>query len=213
MITSHPSAPPGLVATLPFYDAQVFTPPCAILCRCNAPLVAFAYGLLQRDIPCRILGRDIGEALAKVVTQMRAANLEDLSERLRTWHEREVSRALADGTSPDRIDDQYACLTFFIRGLDEDSRTIPSLLAKIDLMFGEATDRDLHSRVLLCSIHKSKGLEWPVVFFLDRSLIPSKYATLTHQRRQEANLGYVAVTRSMHTLYYITSDCWKELHP
>ncbi len=102
------------------------------------------------------------------------------------------------------------CIAFFINGLDEDSRTVASVLAKVDLMFGEATDKDLSSRVVLCSIHKSKGLEWPTVFFLDRNLLPSKFATQPWQRKQEANLGYVAVTRSMHTLYYISSDCWKQ---
>lgn len=209
MITSHPSAPLGEVATLRDYEPSLFIPPCAILCRNNAPLVAFAYGLLQRDIPCRILGRDIGTALSKIVKNMRATTLDDCTDRLRTWYSREVEKAEKDGQSPERLSDQYNCLLFFIRGLDEDSRTVASLLAKIDLMFGEATDKDLGSRVVLCSIHKSKGLEWPLVFLLDRELIPSKYALSASARKQEANLGYVAVTRSMSKLFYISSDCWK----
>lgn len=210
MITSHPSAPVGIVQSLGQYEASLFKPGSVVLCRNNAPLVAFAYGLLQRDVPCRILGRDIGAALAKIVTQMRATSLDHLGERLSQWHERELSKALREDRSPETISDQYNCLLFFIRGLDEDSRTVPSLLAKIDLMFGEATDRDLHGRVVLCSIHKSKGLEFPTVFFLDRALLPSKYAIQPWQRRQESNLGYVAVTRSMHSLYYISSDNWKD---
>lgn len=210
MITSHPSAPLGIVQSLGQYSEELFKPPCAVLCRNNAPLVAFAYGLLQRDIPCRILGRDIGAALAKIVKNMRATNLEDLQDRLMAWYTRECEKASKDNRSPETLQDQYNCISFFIHGLDEDSRSVASLLAKIDLMFGEATDKDLGSRVVLCSIHKSKGLEWPTVFLLDRSLIPSKYAIQPWQRKQESNLGYVAVTRSMHTLYYISSDCWKK---
>lgn len=202
--------PLGIVQTLGQYSEELFSPPCAVLCRNNAPLVAFAYGLLQRDVPCRILGRDIGAALSKIVKNMRATTLDDLCDRLGTWYTREADKALKENRSPESLQDQYNCITFFITGLDEDSRSVASLLAKIDLMFGEATDKDLDSRVVLCSIHKSKGLEWPTVFLLDRSLIPSKFATQPWQRKQEANLGYVAVTRSMHTLYYISSDCWKK---
>ena len=210
MITSHPSAPLGCVSSLERYSPLDFPTPCAILCRNNAPLVAFAYSLLQRDIPCRILGRDIGASLAKIVKSMRASTLDECEDRLSAWLTREVERCVKEDKSPEAIQDQHACLVFFIRGLDEDSRSVASLLAKIDLMFGEATDKDLGSRVVLCSIHKSKGLEWPRVFILDRQLLPSKFATRPEALVQEYNLGYVAVTRSMHSLFYIQSGCWKE---
>lgn len=210
MITPHPSAPLGNVQSLGQYSEEAFQPGSVVLCRNNAPLVAFAYGLLQRDVPCRILGRDIGAALSKIVKNMRATTLEDLCDRLGTWYTREAYKVLKENRSPEALQDQFNCLNFFISGLDEDSHTVPSLLAKIDLMFGEATDRDLSSRVVLCSIHKSKGLEFSTVFFLDRELIPSKYATSTAARIQEFNLGYVAVTRSKSNLFFINSDNWKK---
>lgn len=210
MITPHPSAPLGNVQSLGQYSEEAFQPGSVVLCRNNAPLVAFAYGLLQRDVPCRILGRDIGAALSKIVKNMRATTLSDLEERLRTWYSRECEKAEKENRSTESLSDQYNCILFFIRGLDEDSQTVPSLLAKIDLMFGEATDRDLSSRVVLCSIHKSKGLEFSTVFFLDRELIPSKYAVTTSARTQEFNLAYVAVTRSKNNLFYITTDNWKK---
>jgi DNA helicase-2/ATP-dependent DNA helicase PcrA len=211
MITSHPTSPDGLVATLGTYTPRTFQrpSPCAILCRNTAPLVAFAYGLLKQDIPCTILGRDIGAQLAAVVKKQRATSLEDLREKLGVWSAREAARAEAEGRSPERIADQYSCLMFFIRSLDEDSRSIASLLAKIDLMFTDtATARD---RVVLSTVHKAKGLEYHTVFILDRSkYMPSRYAKLPWQQEQEKNLIYVAITRAQHTLYYITSDCWSD---
>lgn len=210
MILSHPNAPQGEVKQLETYDVSLFTPPCAVLCRNVAPLVAFAYSLLHRDVPCRILGRDIGAQLKTIVEKMRATNLEDLSARLSIWHDREVTRAIAEDRSPERISDQFQCLVFFINGLDKDSRTVSSLLAKIDLMFTDDTT-SVASRVTLSTVHKAKGLEFPTVFILDRhKYMPSKFAKQPWQRTQEKNLLYVAITRSMDKLYYISSDCWKE---
>ena len=207
MITAHPSAPEGLVLHLATYSPGDFIAPCAVLCRNTAPLVSFAYSLLQRDIPCTILGRDIGAQLRKIVENMRAESLEDLETRLAAWLDRELARCDRDNVSPERICDQHACLRFFINGLDESSRTVASLLAKIDLMFTD--DTTTTNRVILATIHRVKGLEWPLVFILDRSLIPSKYATLPWQRQQERNLLYVAITRAMQKLVYISSNCWK----
>lgn len=198
----------GSVLTFPSYDATTFASrDSVILCRNSAPCVTFAYGLLQRDIPCIILGRDIGKALTDLVKKMRAVNLEDLREKLGAWNVREADRAEAEGRDPERITDQYMCLMFFIRNLDEDSRTIDSLVAKIDLMFTDTATTS--GRIVLSTIHKAKGLEYDTVFILDRHLIPSKYAKRPEQVRQERNLMYVAITRAKLDLRYITSDCWK----
>lgn len=207
MIHPHPDAPEGSVTTLPFYSAITFPSTCAVLCRNNAPLVRHAYGLLHRDIPCRILGRDIGAALRSIVTKMHATTLEDLRDRLRLWHERETQRAISDGRSPERLDDQYNCLVFFIDGLDESARSPADLIAKIDLLFDDSTAA---GRVTLATIHKAKGLEWPTVFILDRQLSPSRFAKQPWQQIQERNLQYVAVTRAQEALVYIQSGCWKE---
>lgn len=209
MIIAHPSAPDGLVATLPSYSAATFQRGSAVLCRNTAPLVAFAYSLLQRDVPCRILGRDIGAQLASVVKKMHCDDLETLRERLRSWHSRELDLAAKEDRSPERVSDQYACLVFFISSLDSDAFSVRDLLAKIELMFTDDSDHG-SKRVTLSTIHKAKGLEYPTVFLLDRNLLPSRYARLPWQQKQEKNLLYVAVTRAKETLYYISSDCWKE---
>lgn len=207
MITSHPEAPEGLVKTLDHYSPDLFKPPSILLCRNTAPLIGMAYGLLQRDVPCTILGRDIGAALTSLVKKMRATDLEDLCDKLRIWLTRETAASEAAGRNPERISDQFQCLVFFIDSLDEDSRSVSDLLAKIDLMFSEDTNG---GKVLLSTIHKAKGLEFPTVFILDRHLCPSKYARQPWQKEQEKNLMFVAITRSMDKLYYINSDSWKE---
>lgn len=200
-------APDGEVRTLERYTAAEFVPGSSILCRNVAPLVSFAYSLLKRDIPCVIVGRDVGKQLIDLIKKMRAVTLDDLSDKLRTWQNCEVVTCEKEGTSPDRIYDQFECMQCFINALDEDSRSVASLIAKIELMFTETTDA---SRVSLSSIHKSKGLEWGKVFLLDRSLCPSRFAKLPWQLVQERNLLYVATTRARLSLNYINSGCWEE---
>lgn len=209
MIESHPNAPEGLVLHPADYTPSLFVPPCAILCRNTAPLVAFAYSLLQRDVPCRVLGRDIGAMLVGIVKKCRARDIAHLTDQLLVWKHAELQRCDALGTSPERIYDQYDCLMFFLEDL-EVGAGVPDLVAKIELLFEEPKDASRVSHVLLSTIHKAKGLEWPHVFLLDFTrYLPSKYATQPWQRRQESNLAYVAITRSQHTLVYINSNNWK----
>ena len=211
-IEAHPDSKEGEVLHLPQYDSTTFSRGSIILCRNTAPLIAFAYALLQRDVPCRILGRDIGKQLADVVNKRRAVNLDDLEGKLRLWRDREAQNAIESDRSPERINDQFDCLLFFINGLDDDSCTIDSLLAKIDLMFTDEANGASASRVTLSTVHKAKGLEFATVFILDKEkYMPSRYAKQPWQMQQEYNLLYVAITRSMDKLIYISSDCWKDV--
>ena len=209
-IEPHPDAPEGKVQTLSSYVAEDFTPGSVILCRNSAPLISMAYALLQRDVPCKILGKDIGASLITLVKKMRARSLEDFTERLRLWEEREVDKAIAEDRSPEGVHDKAACLRIFVESLDEDSRTVDSLIAKIELMFTEDKGMTgLVRHVTLSTVHKAKGGEWKTVFILDPFLMPSRFAKQPWQQVQERNLQYVAVTRSMHTLYYIHSESWR----
>ncbi len=210
IIEHAPSALEGKVSFLQQYSPSSFPLGSAILCRNTAPLVSFAYSLLHRDIPCRIIGRDIGAALISLVRRMRAQTLDDLQERLKKWLNREIEKAASEGRSPEAIYDKFDCLQMFITSLDEDSRSIPSLIAKIELMFTDANANGFQSRITLSTIHKAKGLEFPTVFILDPHLLPSRYAKQPWQIRQEKNLKYVAITRAKENLFYISSECWKE---
>lgn len=207
-IESHPSAPEGEVKRLDIYRPSDFPASACILCRNTAPLVGFAYSLLKRDVSCRILGRDIGANLISLIKKLRPINLEDFDQKLAVWLEREVNKALAEDRSPERLYDQAECLRFFVESLDEDSRTVESLVAKIELMF---TDQPESTRLTLSTVHKAKGLEFHTVFILDMGkYMPSRWAQQEWAKVQEQNIIYVAVTRAKHTLIYINSDCWKE---
>lgn len=210
-IEPHPTNSEGQVKTLSLYSSSDFHPGSLVLCRNTAPLIAFAYQMLQRDLPCKILGRDIGAQLTNLVKKMRATGLEELLVKLESWRDREVAKAERERRSPERIFDQFDCLSFFVDSLDEDSRSVASLLAKIDLLFTDDTNGMSATRITLSTVHKAKGLEFETVFILDKDkYMPSRWAKQDWQIQQEFNLMYVAVTRAKENLFYVNSGCWRE---
>ena len=82
---------------------------------------------------------------------------------------------------------------------------VGSLKALIENMFTDGGDHKNADIVTLSSIHKAKGLEFERTLCLGNAqLIPSKYAITEEQLEQEHNLSYIAVTRAMKSLVYIT---------
>tara|TARA_R100001377_G_scaffold85310_1_gene71520 strand:+ start:48338 stop:49807 length:1470 start_codon:yes stop_codon:yes gene_type:complete len=57
--------------------------------------------------------------------------------------------------------------------------------------------------IMLCTIHKSKGLEADTVYIVNENLIPSNFAITEEQQKQEMNLKYVARTRAKKELYFL----------
>ena len=73
-------------------------------------------------------------------------------------------------------------------------------------MFSNSDDfRTPKNLLTLCSVHKSKGLEWERVFLLGREdYMPSKWAKKDWMKIQENNLIYVAITRAKKDLIEVT---------
>jgi len=82
------------------------------------------------------------------------------------------------------------------------NRGISGLIAIIESMFAD----NPNGTTTLATVHKSKGMEAPTVYILDKHLMPSKYARQEWQMQQELNLQYVAITRSLDTLIFVDSD-------
>jgi DNA helicase II / ATP-dependent DNA helicase PcrA len=174
----------------------------AILCRNVAPMISKAYDLLAQGVGCYVEGRDIGKGLIDVVEKMRAKDVTDLETKLEDWTVREVEKWTSKGqeTRAGSIQDKSDCLGIITNALDEQCRTIPDLIAQIQLMFAD----DKKGAVVLSTVHKSKGREWDRVFILGRdTLMPSPWARQEWQKVQENNLIYVAYTRAAHELYFV----------
>jgi DNA helicase-2/ATP-dependent DNA helicase PcrA len=209
-IQASPTAPIGRVDNLWNYDHTVFTSKDAIICRQTKPLVDMAYRLIRKHVGCKVLGREIGQGLITLINKMKAKKIDDLVAKLRDYREREEAKFIAKGQEPqaEALADKCETITILIENLPEgrSERTVKKLIANIESLFGEKAEGVL----TLCTIHKSKGLEWPRVFILEPGLMPSKYARQAWQQRQEVNIQYVAVTRAKEELYYINLEDMKK---
>lgn len=201
-IQPSPIAPEGSVEHLASYLPSDFPPTACILCRNTAPLISFAFSLIQRSIPCRVLGREIGQGLLTLIDKLKPDSLESLDLKLTSYESKQRARLLArfDESGAEAISDKCQC----IRIIAESCDTLDQLKTKITSLFTDSV-----SGLTLATVHKSKGLEWPLVFILDFDLMPSKWARQPWQKVQERNLIYVARTRAQLDLRYIKSGNWK----
>lgn len=205
-ITSHETAPEGSVTTID--DATLthamLTPSSAIVCRTTAPLVTLAFQLIAKRIGCQILGRDIGQRLTDFIKRMKATSIVELIERLETYRARELVRAEAkhDEALEQSINDQVDSLQAVIGSL-EPTDTVHSLLTEVDALF---TNYSNSAKLTLCTVHKSKGLEWARVIVIRPDLLPLPWVRKPWQQAQERNLAYVAATRAKEELVIVHGE-------
>ena len=165
-----------------------------VLCRNNAPLFGLAMRMLRARLPVTMLGRDIGQGLIKTIKAIgkEVTDLQAFVARLDAWEEKEVAnRPHKEGITRDRASS--------IRALSEGEglRTTSDLISVVEELF-----KNRAQAVTLSSVHRAKGTESPDVTILDPWLMPSQYARSDEAKQQEANLEYVAITRSMNLLHY-----------
>ena len=185
----------------------------AILCRNNAPLMSMAFKLIRQGVGCEMLGRDIGRGLIALTTKLAKDDetpIKHFSTRLTDWLDKEVAISIANDKEQraDRLVDQAECIRATIEG--SSPLTVGELRETLKTVFDKS-----NGQVLLSSIHKAKGLEWPLVLHLDPWRIPSKQSQMaaangdTSQLIQEYNLKYVAETRTKHTLINASVDSFE----
>lgn len=168
-----------------------------IICRNNLPLVETFIKLLSEGKKSVILGKDYGESILLLLNRVESEGglLELLREKKDELIERGIKNFLAN--------ESYAALLEKVQILLLLNRRYGSFQevkkALTDIFGDESKDK-----ILLSTIHKSKGLEADRVFILGfHELIPSKYATTELALYGEKCLQFVAVTRAKNTLIFL----------
>jgi DNA helicase-2/ATP-dependent DNA helicase PcrA len=199
-IEAAPDAPEGVVSKLSKWDHTTFKADDLVVCRTTGPIIALCFRLMRKRVPARVMGREIGAGLKSLINKMRANDLDDLEEKLNVWREREVEKATAkkQESKAEQIHDKADSIIFLVNSMNEDSRTIPALLAVIDSLFADGV-----GKVTLSTIHKAKGMEADRVYWLNSSRCPAQWAKQPWQKQQEVNLCYVAGSRARKELYLI----------
>jgi len=200
-IEAADNAPEGEVVQLgQEWSPTTFRPGELVVCRTTKPLIALAFRMVKSRIPVTVMGREIGQGLVTLIKKMNAIGIDDLQEKLDVWRDREVAKADAkeDEGKAEAICDKHETIMALIGALVETNRTIPDLIECIEYLFA-----DKEGVVRLATIHKAKGLEAEVVYWLNSSQCHSKWARQAWQVEQEYHLCYVAATRAKMSLVLI----------
>lgn len=177
-----------------------------ILCRVNSPLVKQCFHFLKAGRKANIQGRKIGEGLISTIKKLKAGHIAELIGKLGEWLDDEQRKENAKKNPNENrlinIQDRHDCLLCFANQF-RPTDPVQMVLDKITSIFTDTKDKP---GIRLSSIHKAKGLEAHRVFFLQPkgAECPHPMAKTKWQKDQELNLCYVAVTRAITELIYVT---------
>ncbi len=209
-IQAHETAPEGEVRIIENGEFWVMTDigsgldqiNDAILCRNTKPLVATAFQLIKRGVPCHVEGRDIGAGLIKLIDRFSSARtMTALRDRMTAYKEQQMHKLIAKGreTQAQAIEDRVDTILV----IADACKTVEELKSKIVAMFQDA-EGERKPTLTLSTVHKSKGREWRRVFLMGENIyMPSSYARQEWQLEQERNLQYVAYTRAKSELVLV----------
>lgn len=198
-ISPRDGAGEGEILIYPTSDFSLSSIPAgsAVLCRNNAPLLRVASACLARRIPVKVLGKEIGKSLSRILHKF-DQNLSGkvLQSTIKAWAQGELSLCGGNHAKKQRIIDRYDCLS----GLVETnfSLTAGKLCDLIHEMFSDSS-----ALITFATGHKSKGLEFPSIIHLEQKLIG--------EGEQEANLNYVINTRAKHKITFLNLKQIKDL--
>lgn len=165
-----------------------------VLSRSNAGAVEACMAMLRKNVRAKVLGRDVGAGLLKLVDQLdTGAGLVPFLRRLSAWATEESlkARALDKPERAERVTDQMETIAVIAEGLT----TMEGLRGRVRELF---TDEASAERVICSTVHKAKGLEAQVAWVLT--------ATFKRSGREEDNIRYVAATRAKSQLNLVTGD-------
>ncbi len=177
-----------------------------LLCRVNAPLVSQCFRFIRMGRKATIQGRDVGQGLISTVKKLSKdgeLTVVEFVAKLSDWLHQETEKEQAKRNPSDAkiiaLQDRHDCLLCFTEG----ATTIAEVTHKIETIF---TDRKDEPGIRLSSIHRAKGLESRRVFLLEPegATVPHPMARSQWQRGQEMNLRYVAITRAIEELVYVS---------
>jgi superfamily I DNA/RNA helicase len=185
-----------------------------ILCRCNAPLVSECFRFLREGRKANIQGRDVGQGLINTIKKMPSCKSKDPNETysqfwvstlisdLDDWLHVEQTKERAKRNPQDskliNLQDRHDCILEFCAT----ASYVKEVIDKINAVFSD----EAKGNILLSSVHKAKGLEAKRVFILmpEAAPMPHPMARSPWEREQEINLLYVAITRAIEELVFVS---------
>ncbi len=175
----------GTVQTAERYIGADFPDDSTIICRNNAPLLRMAFRLISAGRGVMVVGSELGPRLVAILKKFGDSTMprRDLLSEIESWRE---ERLVAGSKSANDLAD---CMRVFV----EHGDTLGAAISYAEHIFAQ------RGTIRLLTGHKSKGLEFDNVFWLDPDLCDLS-------RQQDANLAYVITTRSQNSLTKLDSS-------
>jgi superfamily I DNA/RNA helicase len=176
--------PGGEVNALDRVEGSSFPDDCTIICRNNAPLLRIAFRLISAGRSVHVVGSELGPRLVAILKKLGpdSSTRKQVIDAIEQWREEKL---LANSKSANDLAD---CMRVFADHGD----TLSSMISYANHLFAQT------GTIRLLTGHKSKGLEFPNVYWLDPGLCDN--------REQDRNLAYVIITRSENILNTIDSS-------
>jgi len=200
-------APAGIVETIPEARLSALVRPGdLVLCRLTAPLLHWCFRLLGEGHAVSVRGREIGEdlcALVRAVERMEGFTFARFGEFLLA-HERargaKLAQAEGNEAHIERLRDRCAAVRVCFETFD--ARDAAGLCRRVEALF----DAPGGERVVLSTVHRTKGSQAARVFLLEPDKMPLEWARQQDwEREQEDHVRYVALTRATDALNFVES--------
>ena len=189
-----------------------------VISRLTSPLVSLCLFLIRNRIQATVLGSNIGENLISTVRMSKKKKVDELMEHFWDKYDRLILKLVRTNkadSEEEAMELPAACILEdtieTLQAIASDHiKTTSSLSSEIRRIFSEE-----EAPITLMTAHRSKGLEADRVFILDwEEHFPHPMAKTPDEKKQEANLQYVAITRAKKTLVFIeTPEYWDEVTP
>jgi DNA helicase II / ATP-dependent DNA helicase PcrA len=155
-----------------------------IICRNNAPLLRIAFRLISTGRSVQVIGSELGPRLVAIMKKLggNSDTRRQVIDAIEQWRE---ERLVAGSKSASDLAD---CMRVFA----DHGHDLGQMISYAEHLFKQT------GTIRLLTGHKSKGLEFDNVFWLD--------PMLCDQREQDRNLAYVITTRSQNRLSLIDSS-------
>lgn len=179
---------------------QLYTtaePGCFILSRTNAPLIKICMNFIRNGVRANIRGRDVGKQLSYLIKKSKKKQIPAFLKWLESWKDDEVQKLIDKNINTENVLDRYECLV----NLCDECKNLDEVINKLDELFND-TDED--KIIILSTVHRAKGLERDNVFILRWTFkVWLEDCHLLEKPNEEANIAYVAATRSKKNLFLV----------
>jgi superfamily I DNA/RNA helicase len=181
-----------------------------VLCPQNAPLVGAAFSLLKRGQRVQILGRSFADTLIKFVEKLKARSVPDALKKVESWRAKELKRlndaAKAAKRDPsesqiNKVDDQADCAIAIL----SESSSVEDFRNRVNSIFADQDEAgNRRGLITMSTVHKAKGMESTNVYILQPELFTCRKGAQAWEVQQMENLYYVAITRSLNALTFVS---------